>query len=78
MGFLVCGEDALVDEKAHDTPEMVGLGGGDGEGGGELGEAHGLAVFVEDVGDAKIDGSFERHGFEVTEDKAPGVGLSLE
>lgn len=67
-----------MDEGAHEAPERVGLGGGDGEGGGELGEAHGLAVFVEDVGDAEIDGSFERYGFEVTEDEVQGVGLSLE
>lgn len=62
----------------HDTPDMVGLGGGDGEGCGELGEAPVLAVFMEDVSDAKIDGSFERHGFEVAEDKVLGMGLSLE
>ena len=50
-----------MDKSPHEAPEMVGLGVGDGEGGAELGEAHGLAVFVEDVGYAEIDGSFERH-----------------
>ena len=56
------GEDAAVDEVAHDAAEDRR---GAGEGGGEGGERHGAAVGVDDVGDLEIDGAFDKgHGSE--------------
>lgn len=67
-----------MDEDAHDAAEAVSFGRRDAEGGEELGEGHGSAMVVDEVGYAQLKGALEAQGGDVAEQVVPYVGLSLE